>query len=270
MSENKYNNNLEDIEEKTTKDLLIEAINSKRAEVFENVVFDGKRRYYIEDLTERDYTLENTTPYQIDILNNVIEESSWGIMLCKVAELLLSTFPQNLDTITTFSCKWTKAAMFLNQYKINHKLIRDNLYINCNHTALHSCWFLQDILDYFNIDKASVILLIHRPCSAEPKRVTRYIETRFKRGFIDFLVVQYQQSEDYANKVISNIERYLNPILISISRSYTNIFLFDDNATLTNYIKTIREKISASVHYDEKSRKILNKYLNYLLAYYKQ
>ena len=114
MSENKYNNNLEDFEEKTTKDLLIEAINSKRAEVFENVVFDGKRRYYIEDLTERDYTLENTTPYQIDILNNVIEESSWGIMLCKVAELLLSTFPQNLDTITTFSCKWTKAAMFLN------------------------------------------------------------------------------------------------------------------------------------------------------------
>ena len=44
---------------------------------FDNIFFEGKRRYYIEDLTQRDYSLENTTPYTIEILGNVIEEHAW-------------------------------------------------------------------------------------------------------------------------------------------------------------------------------------------------
>lgn len=45
------------LEELVAQTLLVELYNAKKAEVFENVVFEGKRRYYIEDLTERDYTL---------------------------------------------------------------------------------------------------------------------------------------------------------------------------------------------------------------------
>ena len=46
-----------ELEDLVAQELLIELVNSKKAEVFENVVFQGKRRYYIEDLTERDYLL---------------------------------------------------------------------------------------------------------------------------------------------------------------------------------------------------------------------
>ena len=63
-----------ELENLVAQELLIELVNSKKAEVFENVVFQGKRRYYIEDLTERDYSLENTTPYQLEIMGKVIEE----------------------------------------------------------------------------------------------------------------------------------------------------------------------------------------------------
>ncbi len=69
------------LEELVAQTLLVELYNAKKAEVFENVVFEGKRRYYIEDLTERDYTLENTTPYQLEILGHAIEEHSWGNLL---------------------------------------------------------------------------------------------------------------------------------------------------------------------------------------------
>jgi hypothetical protein len=266
----KDNNDLVSFEEEMAKALLIEIYNAKRAEVFENVVFEGKRRYYIEDLSERDYLLENTTPYQIDILQNIIAESSWGELLCKVVSLLLSLYPKHLDALYDFRCEWTKSAMFTNRMKTNYKQIKDDLFINCNHTALHSCWFLQDILDYFKVNKSDVVLLIHRPCSAEPQRVTAYIEKRFKNGFINFLIMNYKKSEEYGNKVVSNIEKYINPILCSISKSYTNIFLFDDNTTLSNYIKKIREKIDLNVRYDEKSKTILYKYLDYLWAYYRE
>ena len=60
-----------ELENLAAESLLIELFNKKQAEVFENIVFEGKKRFYIEDLTQRDYFLENTTPYQLKILNLV-------------------------------------------------------------------------------------------------------------------------------------------------------------------------------------------------------
>jgi hypothetical protein len=68
-----------DFDKMVEEALLIELIQNKQAEVFENVVFFGKRRYYVEDLSKRDFYLENTTPYQIKILDNLIVLSIEGI-----------------------------------------------------------------------------------------------------------------------------------------------------------------------------------------------
>lgn len=143
------------------------------------------------------------------------------------------------------------------------------MYLNCNHTALHSCWLLQDLLDFYSIDKSSVRLLIHRPCSAEPVRVKEYILKRFKNGFSTFLFEKHQFREQTSQKIILNIEKYLNPILSKVSKSYTNFFLFDDNTTLYNYIKKVRDVI-AKIRYEEHSKKVLNTYLDFLLEYYRE
>ncbi len=259
-----------ELEDLVAQELLIELVNSKKAEVFENVVFQGKRRYYIEDLTERDYSLENTTPYQLEIMGKVVEEHAWGLLLCKTACLLLELFPDYKDKIFDFRCPWTKAAMFTSEQKTNYKLVMEGVYINCNHTALHSCWFLQDMLDFFQINKAEVGLLIHRSSSAEPKNVKEYIEKRFKKNFAHYICVHYNKADEYAQKTISNIEKYLNPMLKTVSKSYTNFFLFDDNATMSNYVKKVRENITRNMRFDDKAKKILNKYLDYLVEFYKE
>lgn len=256
------------LEELAAQTLLVELFNAKQAEVFENIVFEGKRRYYVEDLTQRDYSLENTTPYQLELLGHPIEEHTWEILLCTVTQLLLEIFPDYKEKILTFRCNWSKAAMFSLDPKTNYKSICQGLYMNCNHTALHACWFLQDLLDFFNIDKASVSFLIHRPSSAEPARVKEYIEKRFKRNFASYICFKYNKPEEYAEKVIRVIEKYLNPMLSKISKSYTNFFLFDDNVTLNNYVKKVREKINMSFKLEEKNKKVLNKYLDYLIRYY--
>ena len=257
------------LEEMASHALLVEMLNAKKAEVFENVVFEGKRRYYIEDLTQRDFTLENTTPYQFELDGHVIEEGAWTNMICEVSKLLLNLYPAYRTSIYDFRCTWSKAVMFSREEKTNYKEVYQGLYVNCNHTALHACWFIQDLLDYFNIDKSKVSLLIHRPCSAEPPKVKEYIEKRFKRGFIEYLMTRHKRTEEQANKVIFVIEKYLNPMLIKISKSYTNLFLFDDNATMANYIKKIREQIAKSIRFDEKAKSVLNKYLDLLVQYYK-
>ena len=258
------------LEELAAQTLLVELFNAKQAEVFENIVFEGKRRYYIEDLTERDYSLENTTPYQLEIQGHAIEEHSWVNLLCRTSDLLLEMFPEYLDRILEFRCPWTKMQMFALDNRTNYKRLKCGLYLNCNHTALHACWFLQDLLDYFKIDKSSVSLLIHRPSSAEPARIKEYIEKRFKRNFASYICSRINKPEEYAEKVIRVIEKYLNPMLAKISKSYTNFFLFDDNATLNNYVKKVREKISTSYKLEEKNKKVLNKYLDYIISYYSE
>lgn len=257
------------LEEMAAEALLVELFNAKKAEVFENVVFEGTRRYYVEDLSERDYSLENTTPYQLDILGHIIEEHAWGLLLCRTADLLLTLFPDYKDKILYFQCQWTKAKMFTLEPKTNFKPLQNGFYVNCNHTALHACWFLQDMLDFFGIEKSSVSFLIHRPSSAEPKKVKEYVEKRFKRNFTEFIKSEFGKSDEYAEKVIRMIEKYLNPMLVKISKSYTNFFLFDDNAILSNYVKRIREMMESDLRYDEKVKKVFNKYLDYLVKFYK-
>ena len=147
-----------------------------------NIVFEGKRRYYIEDLTERDYFLENTTPYKLEYKDYCLSETSWGEMLRSLAILLLDLF-QHVN-IFEFRCPWSKQIMFSNERKTNYKMINENLYINCGHTALHSCWFIQDLLDFFNINKSEVKLLIHRPSSAETTEIKRTLEQHYDNLFL--------------------------------------------------------------------------------------
>lgn len=256
------------LEELAGETLLVDLVNAKKAEIFENVVFNGDRRYYIQDLTERSYSLENCTPYQIEICGVIIEEHAWGILLCKTTQMLLEKFPEKEVDIFSFRTDWSKQEIFTMQPKTNSKLVKPNLYINCNHTALHSCWLLQQLLDFFNINKADVKLLIHKPCGSEPVKVKEYIIKRFKSGFADFLISKYKKSPEKANNVIEVIEKRLNPMLCKISKTYTNFFLFDDKYILSNYVKTLSEKIKSNLLIKENVRNGLCRYLDYIKAYY--
>lgn len=269
IDNNESSDNQSALEDLVAQELLIELFNAKKAEVFENVVFEGKKRYYIEDLTERNYRLENTTPYQLEILGHAIEEHSWVNLLCRAAEVLLDIFPDYREKVLDFRCSWSKAEMFSLEKRTSFKPIEQGLYINCNHTALHACWFLQDLLDFFGVDKSTVSFLIHRPSSAEPKKVRDYVEQRFKRNFAEYIKSNYNKPDEYADKVIRIIDKYLNSLLVKISKSYTNFFLFDDNAILSNYVKKVREIINSDLRYDDKTKKVLNKYLDYLVSFYK-
>ena len=249
---------------------FIALVKDQQNEAFERLFFLGLKRLYLEDLTQRDYSLETTTPYQFEILGKVFTDRAWGNLLYKVADCLLEAFPAYLDTILDFRCPWSKQAMFSTEKRTNYKLVRDGLYINVNHTALHSCWMLQDLLDYFQIDKSSVRLLIHRPSGAESEPVKDYIRMRFKDLFTKFLMEKYGKEQEYAEKkVIPVIEKYLNPMLKKTSKSYIDFFLFGDNQSFVNYMVRVKQMVESDPRFNDKQKKALCKYLDYLHTFYK-
>ncbi len=133
---------------RTTSVVLIESIEEYKSDIYDSLLLFGRKRYYIESLNERDYFLENATPYQIKIEDTVLEDGKWISMLSKIANCLFEKFPECIASATSFKCEWTKSAIFTTAPKINHKELECGLYLNCNHTALHSCWLIQDMLDY--------------------------------------------------------------------------------------------------------------------------
>lgn len=233
------------------------------------LVFEGHRRYYLEDLTVRDYFLETTTPYQLFLNGTVIEESSWGVLLQTVVTILLEQSPEKEKELLDFRCDWTKSAMFSGGKRINFKEIKQDLYINVNHTALHSCWLLQALLQFFEIDVTTVRFLIHRPPAAESSTVKTRISNEFKSSFTGYIIETTGKDNQFAETIIKNIGTYLNPILVSISKSYTDLFLFDNLAVMFNYVKKIRDKIAKS-SYTIPVQRTLNTYLDLLLSFYKK
>lgn len=152
-------------------------------------MFEEERQYYREDLTERDYSLENTTPHRLILRGYVIGENAWGNLLVRAADLLLALCPEKEDGIMEFHCPWTNAVMVLHAPKTSYKpFCGGKYYLNCNHTALHSCWALQDLLDFFGEDKAAAELLIHRPCARNRRSLRRILQTA--SGAISFPMSQ--------------------------------------------------------------------------------
>ena len=215
--------------------------NFVRSGLFDNLLFIGGRRYYIEDLTQRDYILENTTPREITISNEKIADSSWGSLLVKITDLLISKRTKSESELLDFNVPWSKKQMFSVNKKTNHKPLSCGLYINCNHTALHSCWLLQDLLDFFEIDKSDVFLIIHRAPSSEPKEIRSYIKNENKKQIKSYLCGVCRKTQEEAESIIGVIDNCLNKILQKLSRSYNDFFLFDDYYYSYGYFKRTKE-----------------------------
>lgn len=58
------------------------------------IVFEGKKRYYVEDLTKRDFILENTTPHLLKIDDFDFNENTWVEMIRSLTLYLILKYPE--------------------------------------------------------------------------------------------------------------------------------------------------------------------------------
>lgn len=233
------------------------------------LVYDKHRRYYVENLTKRDFSLENTTPYQIFLCDTVIKERSWGILLKKVTLLLLDKYPAIQSALPSFRCKWSKQEMFSFIKKTNFIALKEDMFINVNHTALHSCWLLQDLLEFCKINVEKVKFLIHRPPGSEQQEIKELIRASFIKGLAEYIIDDLRKNEEYANKIVFLVDKYINPLIKSISKSYNDLFLFDSYLIMLNYTKKLKEKILKS-SYSDKAKRAFNSCIEILVSYYKK
>lgn len=233
------------------------------------LILEGSKRLYIENLAERDYALEGTTPKRFEIDGLVFEETSWGELVRSLVFYLFDKFPEKKETAFDFTTTWSKQKIITPEKQTNAKMIDKNIWVNCNHTALHSCWLIQDFLAFFNYNPTNVVLIINRPPAIEPNEVCIFFRRKTINDFSMYLANVHNKNEDSITKIVANVQKYLNPILGTLSKNYNDFFLFDNHAYAYSYAHKVREKINKDGLYNEKARAALSRYLTYLVDFYK-
>ncbi len=233
------------------------------------IIFENGKRYYKEDLSKRDYSLENTTPYKLIYGSYVFEETAWLQLIRALAmALYLESGISSSALISNFQCKWSKQKMFTSYNVVNFRKIDSNLYVNCNHTAIHSCWLIQDMFQFFNVDLNTIKFYIHRPPSAEPREARKYFVKKFENNFTQFLVMKHSKTNEDCQKILQNITAYINPILCRLSSSYNDVRLFENPSIASIYLNKLFENVP-NFFKSPKSQFVLRKQLRYLQDYYK-
>ena len=236
-----------------------------------NVVMLSNKRFYKENLNHRDYILENTRPEYFRIFGDEFNETSWGKLLKEVADYLIEEYEPSIVDLLNMRVDWTKQKVFMDVPNMSaHQLLENGLYINTNHTALHSCWLLQDLLKFFNVDIKNVELIIHKLPNVEPADVKDFFHKVNKDNFRYFVLSVEKKTMDYY-RVVENGIIYINGFINKHFPSYENIYLFDDLLTYASVKSKILQKMRTINYTSEKNietfNKIMilyNKYLNYI------
>ena len=231
-----------------------------------NLLIINKQRFYKEDLSNRDFLLECTSPYMFSFNSSNIKENTWTNMLLKIVELFLKKAPKSTKELLEFKTDWSKAPIFLDNPKVNCSELSIGIYLNVNHTALHSVWLIQDLIKLFNLPLEECSLIIRRPPYIEPEEIVDYIEKETILKFKEFLYYK-KYDQDRIEKVVRNI-KFLNKYLSKISKAYNNFYLFDNLQYLSNYKAKFFKDLSKVVEFNDKQIALCHKYLDLLTEFY--
>ena len=243
-------------------------LNDQQIEDKYKIVFVEHRRYYYLSLADKEYSLECTTPLSLDIGIRQFISTSWKQLLLDVCTYLVQVNPGSENMLLDYNPTWSDKKPFSTVQSNSWYPVGDGIYLICNHTALHACWLLREILELYGIELNKCKFIIHRPPGAEPKECRDFYGAKTKKAFIYYYVELLKRPQEKADQIIRNIDR-LNKLLAVVSRSYDNFFLIDDNTTYANYKAVFLDFLRYKKRLEEKQVLIADKYLTILGDFYK-
>lgn len=232
------------------------------------IVFINDQRCYYESLVDRNYSLETTTPVLLEAGGKTFVTNSWKQLLIDVCTSFLEKTPRKKDELLNYESSWNHKRPFSTEPGKYWFDIGQGIYLLCNHSAIHACWLLRDILNIFDVDLSKCKFIIHRPPFSEPTECRRFYEDKIKNAFRYYYVKLLKHSEEKADQVLRNIDK-LNKLLAQCSEAYDNFYLFDNNNVFGNYKAKFLDFLRYDKLIDEKNIYIANKYLTILGDFYK-
>jgi len=203
-------------------------INNKNILKANNIILIDYKHYYQENLNERNFYLEGSSPYLFEIGNNKFFDNSWGHLLESVSNFLISNKEKSINELLNIKLDWTKQPLFIKKRELAaHKgPLVNELYINTNHTSIHLCWILQDLLKEFNVKLGECKLIIKKQPRHEKSEVRNYFYNKNIEMLKTYLIEKQGYDNDHMNKIITLILD-LDKIFNKEYRNYWSLLLLE-------------------------------------------
>ena len=229
-----------------------------------NLTFVNGDRVYIIDLKTNDFLFENTTPFYFKYDNDEIYCSSWKNLLPKVFSILNNKFPKTEATLLEIKNDWGKQDVFSKIKLSNYVSVTPNIYMNCNHTSLHSFKTLQLLLNEYKINFEECVFVIKRQPCAEPKEVKEFYLNETKNKFKFYLKYVKNLSDSSVEIVLKNIDIINKNHLQKLSKGYSDFYLIQNPQIFLNYMYKIVEDINKTIKYPQNAKSAIIRQLNFL------
>lgn len=232
-----------------------------------NVLTNGLSRTYPQNMLERNFYLEFSTPVELGYKDFVLCKHSWTNLIQELVTNLVADKPQDVFELYKFKTSWSKQQVFYPEQITNSKKITKNLYINVNLTALHAVWLIQDLLAYYDIPLEETFLVVHIAPKGEKEPYKTEIKELMIKYFKEFLRDNKNQSDERIDKILHIID-IANKTLQKMTYSYNDFYLFDDTLYLYNYKVKFFEQVGKYAAFNEKQLKQIKYCLDLLTLFY--
>ena len=218
---------------------------SKSIEKEYGIVYVGMQRYYKENLHKRDFLLESCTPYYLQIGSDEFVDSTWIGMLQQACNYLIEESDFDQERIISFRVDWSKQSIFVKESTSHaHYKLKSGLYINVNHTAVHSCWLLQELLKFFEVNLDNCTLLVKKKPISETAEVKEYYQGLVKDMFCEYVTNDLHKTREFYEKCIKVLDK-IDVLFKREFKSFESIYLLDDPTTFaackSKFIKYIND-----------------------------
>lgn len=201
------------------------------------IVYIENERYYTFDLSERRVDLESTRPLFVRIDGKVLESHTWANLIVMVFNYVIAKKNCSSEMLLKFTTEWSNSSVIsTSKYARTCFDLKNGLYVNTNHTAVHCYWLIQDFLQYCSYDLSEVGIVIKRSGLSEKAEIREYYISKNLSNFKSFINDNYPTEKrprllKCANFIKAVDEKFTQKAF----KSVYSIFLIDSVQAMYKY-----------------------------------
>ena len=233
------------------------------------LVFLNGKRYYSFSLENKRIDLEHSKPFYLKLGDTVLENHCWGGLIQLVCNYFLKRKEIENDNLEKFRVDWSKTHIFLREKRVNSDLpLLNGMFVNTNHTSVHCCWLIREIIMFFEYDITKAVMIIHKQGNVEPKEIKETIINANKEGYKKYLIDTFSgMEESIAKKQIDFLTKADEKFTPYVAKNKKSIFLIDNLLDLWKYRMDLFIFLKEKTNFSEKNtiilRKIVDNYYEY-------
>ena len=228
---------------------------------------NGRRAYKI-DLTTKHYAIDSYRPLTFLINGKPIDEGTWTRLIERLTNYLINKHSPDCVELLNHRVEWSKTPIFLKNSTLPaHIKLSNGIYVNCNRTATHLLWTIQEILVYFNFDLSDCELFVVIPQNKENTEVINHFYEENKTLIKKYLIEEEHYSEEKAKSFIAFLNK-MDKLLIDFNSSFISFILFETTIDFSNIKSRFIKNVYPNIR-NEKAIKGMDAIFEVLLRFYR-